>query len=525
MSVMNSYRNSIQDNIVLHLTVLVILGVAIWSLYYSQIFHGLISGDALDYAGIARNVYRGQGFISGEITPLQLAFKEGLPQPNLWRAPLHILVIAAAFHLFGLSDLSVIITSTLFFFLSIPAVYMLIKKLFPSMIAFFGTLFFISSPSVLYYSISGLRESMALFWMTLLLTLFLIDKEEKTWLYFIAGSVAGLLYLTRYNAIFFLAPILIYIYLTQKNEKFLCLARFFISFAIIVTPWLWRNYLLVGNPFFSLQKFEVAMFTSTYPGYSLYMIPELLSVPKFVLSHFKDIFIKAIRGFGTFYITFPTPGFGGIGRYVMIFFIASIFHRFDKEQEKFRWLVYSMILLQMFALAFIHHLPRLFFIFVPFFAAFGVAFFVHLIENLKASALKETLIYILTLTVLILAPLVQAINPFDRGSDMLYYTQDQIKYIKSVSSRNGVIVTDIPDVVSWHADRVAVDIPVKPAMMEIIEDKVPVQAIYLSSILHQWEEVGKGWLKIRDKKPTRFREYTLQHQFPDGSLLYVKEKL
>lgn len=401
-------QKSFLNSHALQIAMLVIFGVIIWFIYYSQAFQGLVYGDAHDYAGIARNLYRGQGFISDEIMPLQLAFKKGLPQPNLWRAPLHILAIAATFSLFGLSNRSIALASIFFFFTAIPAVYLLIRRLFSPKIAFLGTLIFLSSPYVLSYSISGLTESMA---------------------------------------------------------------------------WLWRSYTLMGNPFFSLMKFEIAMYTRTYPGYSLHMIPQPISILEFLFSHFRDIIFKVIQGLGTFYLTFPTAELSGIGEYVMIFFIASIFHRFDQKQERFRWLVYSMILVQMVAMAFIHNVARWFFVFAPFFAAYGVAFFAHLVDKLRISTFNRNLIYVLATIFFILPPLVRAINPFDQDQDTRPYTQEQIRYIKSLSSRNEAIATDIPSEISWYADRVAIDIPLKPQMMEKIEERIPVQAVFLSSLL------------------------------------------
>ena len=74
-----------------------------WHTFYKVTFHGLFINDAWDYASMARNIALGRGVLSEYLTPLGLAHL-GVPQPDLWRAPLWPVLLAVFQRIFGFKD-------------------------------------------------------------------------------------------------------------------------------------------------------------------------------------------------------------------------------------------------------------------------------------------------------------------------------------------------------------------------------------------------------------------------------------
>ena len=70
--------------------VILIFILIISALYCYAFFGGYLGlSDGNDYAGLARNILRGEGFSLGHLYPLALTFNSDIPQPNNLWAPVY----------------------------------------------------------------------------------------------------------------------------------------------------------------------------------------------------------------------------------------------------------------------------------------------------------------------------------------------------------------------------------------------------------------------------------------------------
>ncbi len=186
---------------------------------------------------------------------------------DLWRAPLYPCLLALGFKLFGSHDIVVICVTGFCYILLVFTVYLLARFHCSSYTAFVTALLVLVLPEISWYAISCLREP--LFSLIFFLTAYSIWQKKNPYL---LGFLCALTYLTRYNFVFFIPPFLAYIYskCSSKKERFSYLGKWILAFVITLSPWMLRNVSLNQKPLFTLQHYELALFTPVYPHYTAY---------------------------------------------------------------------------------------------------------------------------------------------------------------------------------------------------------------------------------------------------------------
>ena len=408
------------------LLLLLVAGFALgyWHAFYKATFHGLFINDAWDYASMARNIALGRGVLSEYLTPLGLAHL-GVPQPDLWRAPLWPVLLAVFQKIFGFKDEASALAGGVCFGVGACLVFLLGRRWFNLPVAIAATLLYIFSSQLLIFSISGLTEPLAVLLMLAWFYLLTGPCPDTWWQPLLAGAAGGLFYLARYNAGLFFLPALIYIWwrpaLKRKlgapcgggafntpldfnlrdredvsapcragawgstanesgNRPLARLIRpavlFGLGILLVTGPWLVRNYTLTGSPFFTLQKYEPAMFTATYPQYSLYMLPERIDVTRFIIDHPPEMAAKVAAAWTEYRHDFFTPQFSGVALGVMVLFLLSLLLPLGlwfPSQRGVRPLLAACYLLQLVVLLPLHYIDRLFIIFAPLFMLYAAA--------------------------------------------------------------------------------------------------------------------------------------------------------
>jgi len=515
----------------LPLLLLLVLAVGAWYYYFSNAFVALPYNDAMDYASMARNISLGRGFTSRYITPLSLAHY-GEPYPNLWRGPLWPLFLAVCFRFFPASDPVVAAAGGFFYLAALFPLFFLARELAGQAAGFCCCLLYIFSPLALFYSVSGMTEPMALFFMVLWVYLLLRAPERSCLFFLLTGAVAGLFYLARYNAIIFLPLSCLYLWWSipaaHARNRLLKLAVYLGGWLLLVSPWLWRNYSLMGNPFFSLQSFEPAMFTATYPGYTLYMLPQIIDVKAFLLQHPDELLMKIKEGFSAFLKGILDPGFTGTASFLAALSLPGLL---NPGQRKIRFFVATCFLAQLAALLPIHYIPRLFFIFLPFYIIMTVGLLTYILNRLLSSlpnhTLKRLLQYAL-LTAITAAALYSNPPQWHTGNTRQNCLVDYAPAIADVArqvSPEGVVISNDGHILSWYADRLALKMPVKLEQVKELEQLAHVEGIWLSNRF-RWgntPEADKEWLELMRQKPPELGNYYLFAAYEDGSLLYLRK--
>lgn len=505
---------------------LLFLAAGAWWYYYNNAFVALPYNDAMDYASMARNINEGRGFTSRYITPLSLAHF-GKPYPNLWRAPLWPLFLAAVFRFFGTSDTAAAAAGAFFYFAAIIPLFLLSKEISGSR-GFTGEtagtvtcILYIFSPMALFYSVSGMTESMALFFLVLWVFLLYKTREGGCFYFLLTGLAAGLFYLVRYNALIFLPLSLLYLWWSGKlkTNRAGKLAAYLGGWLLAVSPWLWRNYMLTGNPFFSLQAYEPAMFTSTYPGYTLYMLPEIINVKAFLLEHPREILIKTREGLEAFRKGILDPAFTGTAPFIAALFLPGLLSPGGRKLKSF---IASCFFAQLAALLLIHYIPRLFFIFLPFYLLTAASLLGYILSFLKNPLLRNA-----ALAAVVTAALLTNVPPWHEGNTRQNWPLDYAEAIQDVSrqiSGNDVVISNDGHILSWYADRLALKMPVSLEQVTDLEKMAPVKGIWLSNRF-RWgntPEADHKWLEIMREKPLELGNYYLFSAYEDGSLLYLR---
>jgi len=552
--------------------VLFMLATVFWHSYYEAAFQGLIYNDAMDYASIARNIALGKGLISQYLTPLGLAH-HGVPQPDIWRAPLWPLVLACFQKVFGFIDEASALAGGCCFAASAVLVFLLGCRFFNIFVGIGSSLLFIFSRQILNFSVSGLTEPLAILLMLSWVFALSSFPVRRWWGGLLAGGIAGFFYLCRYNAILFLLPGMVYWvwryfqdfsqqsqsaegtancrnlqlqsynnYLSeepeQKRRPYLVAIfkslLFLLGFFLVVSPWLGRNFVLTGNPFFSLQKYEPAMFTKTYPDYSLYMIPERIDVLAFVRDHQDELLVKIREGWNSFQKEFSTSEFTGVAVFVFWCFLFSLVLPFGKKyprQRGLRLLLTSCFFFQLLALLPLHYISRLFIIFAPFYmiyAAGAVWWLVTSSGEHLLLPLYRRLLAVLVLTIFTIGgvwanfpdfkPQLAGPHPRELRSAVL---QDVAKVVPG----DMVVVSNEGHLFAWYGGRYACKLPYSPVLLEEVCRLAPVEALFVSNwITWNLPEADPAWIKFYLQRPEHFQNFKLVKIYPDCSLLYLRQE-
>ncbi len=232
--------------------IILIVAFAVRLIFFSGIIsvsgeHGFYPSkneDSLEYISLAENIIAGNGFSRGQVPPYA---------PEIFRTPGYPGFIALIFSFVHRVSAVIIVQNLLFIFL-IYYVYTWITKNFKNnFIASISAFFLALDPSIVYWN--NQISSETLFAVTLFFSLFIFHKFLENRRYYLllgSGGLFGYLLLTRpiaqYLFIIFVFGIVVN-FIRNKNWKFIVvsLGFFFISFFVIISPWLIRNKIQFGS--------------------------------------------------------------------------------------------------------------------------------------------------------------------------------------------------------------------------------------------------------------------------------------
>jgi len=513
--------------------------VSLWALLIFLVFavmfsksftrtSGLQSVEAMDNAQVAYNVSQGKGFVTSVIRPLSLAFKgmENVQnQPDAINPPLYPFVLAMAFRLKGASDQTVVLTSALFFFLLMPLVYLLAKRLFGARVGNWALLFCLLNAPLLSYSVRGVAVPLVAFLVTLLaLALAYVGtptaeranrEGNKTdgvspALAAVIGALLGLGALAQYSIGLLVLPVGVYLAQVSRSRRVVVLGAFLACFVVVIAPWLYRNYRAFGNPFFCLRNYAFLMGTTAYPGDTLYRRLEAdLMTPFQFLTHWRGAPMGVMRKYALTAAAYYQQLPGLFNVLLMGFFLVSLFYPFsDRLVRRMRvaliWMVAALVMVVPFFDArggdgIIALLPL-----VPLAMVFAAAGFVRLLDEwlpqplhrLSACAVTCALIALPLLTTLVL----QKAPPDNLSATTL-------EILRSHVDKNAIVVTNTPWEVAWVSRRKAIWFPETPQALDDIDQLIApskVDYIYLSPSIVNYPNWGGGFWRAIYTTPQPF---------------------
>lgn len=485
--------------------------IVVLSLLYLFIqFKGLSTPGAMDQAQIARHIADGKGFTTGYIRPAALGAilrKTGATQvdvstfPDFSQSPLHPWINSFPLRLIKsnwkmtatdivyLGDRVVAATGILFFLLSVGIWYFCFARLFDSKLALFASASVLLTDLLWSFSLSGLPQMLALFLFSLavLFTLFAMDAQEQenttttiVWLA-AAGLMLGLMTLAHGLAVWIFLGWLIFSSLYFRPRGLVSLAAL-AAFVLVVSPWLVRNFQVSGNPF----------------GLSIY--------DAFYESKPEETFLRgmdiSIRNSGTslqgkFRVNIQRQ-FELIGSYlglniVAAAFFLSIFHPFRNRQTfMFKWCIVSMWFCAVIGMAFFKPTDavsenQFHVLFIPLFAAYGLAFLFVLWNRLNYSAGILRTIFISVLLFLTAVPMLLRLFANDpMRMQWPPYAPPIIGFLGDMYDENEIISSDMPWAVSWYARRSSLLLPDTVRTFNRLHDynvtQQPIRGLFLTPI-------------------------------------------
>jgi hypothetical protein len=534
---------------IIRVTLYVLFLLIIVMLYTATQFRGLASAEAMDYAQLGRNISLNNGMVTKCIRPVSMwkvASRNPAENaqigghPDLYHAPAYPLVLSGGFRFFELVGIDPFVLTEnatalpaeqwvimpmnhLFSILTGWIVFSLGKRLFSREIGFLGMTIYYLSDLVWKDSISGLNISMACFFVAAAfytIVISMLNRRDRksvfSWAFPFALSVifSAIAILTRYIAIAVVPGIVLFAWL--MGGRFRGGTRFALVFAVLcmlmISPWLYRNYSLSGNPLGMTAHTAMAE-TSRYPDNALdrQLHPEFTAAQvsaqlkeKWVLNY-SDKYDAVIPGLG-----------GGI---LMGLFITTFFYRFVRPQVNYlRWgLGLSLILMIIIAGFFTESSINMIHVFWPFIILYGLAFFYILIDRLDLGVR----IYIISLKCLIvvlsLLPLLLTIMPPHATPPYPPYYPPIISQVTGMLNEREVMCTDMPWATAWYGDRVSILMPRNiDEFYEINDYKQYISGIYITTITKNKPFVKqlldgpeKSWLPVISGRPPP--DFPLKH--------------
>jgi tetratricopeptide (TPR) repeat protein len=513
-----------------------------------------LSSEAMDYAQIARNIAGGRGFTTSVLLPFALPLSQGRSSfAELQHEPIFPLLTAVAFVVTSPSDTILIVLSLAFFVLSAALLFSLAVRLTQGNfgIAFLTTALYVLSAPVHSQAASGTPVTLST---ALLLALLLVltprpgttetnekevdnsSKPKKSKLrraqigllrrYFWAGVLLGLCYLTSYISLFYgLALVLIWVG-NQDGWNRNTLRRFAFGFILVSSPWWVRNFRLTGNPFYTLQWFELAMQTRAFPGQSLLRDFEqgsngtLLSLGPGL----GELLRKFFRGVQAYFNLLPQVPHPYLMPFVVLAYgMHSRFVTAEKCRVKTGLAVALLILIVASSLLgrsdtrFLQPL-------IPLLCFVGITSLIELFglwQEYWLKAQKEenrvarnrssmvsfsrmralVIVGLVALLFFPLAPLASAVISRRAINNSLSARAQAFKQMGEALPAKRAIVTDQPWEVAWYSKRPAVWLPSLPDQLSKVNQQQPLGSLFLSSqvasrtesaSLEKWQRIYRG---------------------------------
>jgi len=480
-------------------------------LYTGTQFYGLHDPEAMDAGQLARNLWRGRGYVTENVRPFELRYLNSIgrapldpttnTQPELWTPPVYPWVLSTVFHVLTpnfdiagnvrtlAADRVVMMVGWVTFLVGMVLLYLLAREMFDHRVATMSVFMYLFCNPLLESAIAGLP--LGLMSVFFLLTAYGVFKAEKwhaegrsvKWVYgaLTASAVAvGLGTLTQYAFASVLVPLLIYVGVSFPRQWRVKCGLCVAVFVLVLAPWMARN-VAVSQTLFGLNRFSMlegigvgtpgeiqeGQIQRTYVG----------DVPPFKFR--QQVRRALINGRKMYEVTVKDAG----ASYLIVFFLVGLLHRFRQEEVfRLRRFVFWSLLMAVIWLSVAGPPKRNFLtVFAPLIIVYGVAFFYVMFERLQLRTRLMRTGMIGLFAVFNSLPFVFMILPPPTTVPYPPYDAAVVTAMGRVFGQDEVLVSDIPWAVAWYGDRTAIWKPYEQQDFLAINDNVKVvSGIYLT---------------------------------------------
>jgi len=459
------------------------------ALQFLRGFDGLYLSQAMDFAQIARHLAAGHGYVTSFLRPVAIPLYPYAPAPEIYHAPLYPLILGFVFGALPQTDAVVAGVSAFFFAATVVMIYVLASRVFDRSVGVLAAVVFALNGQALAYAVSGLHVMMWAF--LLALSLYLLHANQGSVSRGIAaGAVLGLAWLTDYMTFALVIPMLLAAYYGRSAaceqgasrlrhpQAAHRLAWFALGLIVVAIPWCVRNSIVAGDPFFTLERYTLAMFTGAHPGYTLFRSADAsaLNLVSLIASAPLSLIKKGMLGLASAYRTLPPL----VGLYVIGFLVVALMRPLGAPRRNLVRNA-SILLLVFLAVigAFFNPTAELFFVIAPPITVLCGGYFVMLLRGWIKTPGRQALAYAVFVVVAAYPTLVSWVTPQPKVA----VNRVNLDFLAHTLPRNAIVVTDAPWAVAWYADRTAVWLPLEPEDFEAVQKRIGMDAVYFSSLL------------------------------------------
>lgn len=501
--------------------IIIFISALLWAFYWRLNTPGYLTfSDGAKIADIARNLVSGYGygssFSSFGADKDILQHTRQFPFPAFGRQPMMSVVLAVFFKLFGVSDLTTVLTSGFFYLLLVMTTYLLGKRLFGELVGFLAALAASVNPNFLDYATSGASETLFTFEVVLAALLLSFNTKKSIIWGFIVLLVS---YFTRPQAFIFIWGFIFFILLLRIRP----LAKALKLMLVITLLGALLDYLVLSK--FTGKTFLYSVLSKGADISVLYSssvpatagLRSAVNAGNIISSQGVVLFKKVFYNLYNFYRLLPQIA----SPYMWGLFVIGLF-KWGKDrvvnslQFATILLVVGLFLVMAVTIPFFRYVHPV----VPFVYLFAISTLVFIVERLiiniwklkignrkfqlqrkKAMVLASILLVLFfvvgqTLGIIFLDSRFKA-KITNRGKPPVYTVLSWV--LRENTSPDDVIITNLDTWGSWYGERRTIWFPLKPdQLIPKDEGQITFDAIYLTSYLIDDENyyLGDEWRQI-----------------------------
>ena len=480
-------------------TVALILNYFFWVRGHFGGFSKLVlhSPDQMSYASLARNLVRGQGFIDQAIYPASLKSLARIPQPWL-DGSLFPLLLVPFFVLGSVADVWAVVPVWLLYGCLVGMSYLFFRSILSEKWGGLAALLVAIDPTAVRLSVGALPELPVA--VSLVAVFVLIAKKvHPLWIGMAWGVVFGLR-----PAWVIVLPSVLYACPAGKGEtqaRLRAWAMLLGGWFLVAWPWMLRNILLSGNPFYSYLTVNIFTQLPSFEGINPKYLYEYPSPMLFVLSHplelmakFKTVFVWLLG------ITRPPA--------LWVLFLALPFSVVFIRRHTLRNACLLTVLLGLLPLFFGCVQPRFFTPLMPFLVLISV----HLTYYGVSSSENKRVVPMVSGLAILLLYLALGIWSFPPVKGH-YYGQgwvvaEEVQALQELIAPEQTVASDVAFAVAWQCDRTCVFLPETERGFRSLNDRIPVDFVFFneganSRFLLDYRQ--GGWFEHRFAEEEQFQ--------------------
>ena len=560
---------------------LTILALTLW--YDAHAYRNLTTPEGMDAAQLARNIAEGKGYTTLFLRPLSLYLVQahseaGTPlsltnanfdfahvksaHPDLANPPVYPVLLAGLmkilpFH-YALDlkkpfwsdngkfsryqpDFLIALFNQILLVAAIVLTFFLARKLFDAGVAWLSAILMIGCELLWRFSVSGL-STMLLLVIFLGLTRCILKIEEIASepqpranrllvLVVAAGVLTGVGALTRYAFGWMIVPVVMFLILFSGQKKALHALVALGAFALVLAPWVVRNFAVSGTPF-GTASFAAAETTLLFPQFQL----ERAIHPDMGHVLWLSPYLHKLSANGQSILTNNLTRFGGSWA-TLLFWTGLLLSFRSATVRRMRYFLLlcigTFVVVQALGQTQLSvespevNSENLLVLLTPLVFIYGVSLFLTLLDQIILPMLQLRYLIITAFAALCCLPMIAALLP-PKTSPVVYppYYPPDIQQTASWMGNNELMMSDVPWAVAWYGRRQCVwlTLNAQDDFNTINYWLKPVQALYLTPETMDSRFVS-DWVKTRDYSWGGFiLQVVTQNQIPPGFPLRIAPK-